>query len=113
VDGNRNGVLTTDIQHGVDPAIGPLERLAEQFSGVDFGALPGLPPVVPDGTRPDADPIRLGPGSIATFTSAGASSTGSIYVRGSAAQYVIRLFGQTGKTRILRFNPQNRTWIAR
>jgi type II secretory pathway pseudopilin PulG len=110
-DGNRNGIHASDIQSGVDLAIAPLERLSDQFPGVDFGALPGLPPVVPDGTQPDKDPIRLGTGNIASFGSAGTSTTGSLYIRGrGGAQYAIRLYGQTGKTRILRYNVQNHTW---
>jgi len=112
-DGNRNGVRTSDIQQGIDASIAHPERLSDQFPGVDFGTLPGLPGVEDDGA-PGSDPIRLGPGNLASFTSSGTSSTGSIYVRGrGTAQFVIRLFGQTGKTRILRFNAQNRTWVPR
>jgi type II secretory pathway pseudopilin PulG len=111
VDGNRNGVRTTDIQHGIDTPIAQLERLSDQFPGVDFGTLPGLPPVAQEDAPPDGDPIRLGAGNMASFTSSGTSSTGSIYIRGrGTAQCVIRLFGQTGKTRVLRFNAQSRTW---
>jgi hypothetical protein len=111
-DGNRNGVRTTDIQHAIDVAIAPVERLSDQFPGVDFATLPALPPVVPDEPPPGDDPIRLGAGNLATFTSSGTSSTGSIYVLGRGrAQFVIRLFGQTGKIRVLKFNLQNRTWV--
>ncbi|MQA30188.1 MAG: hypothetical protein GEU82_10160 [Luteitalea sp.] len=113
VDGNRNGVHTSDIENGIDAAMTPLERLSDQFPRVDFGILPGLPPVLPDATRPGDDPIHLGPGNIATFTSSGTSSTGSIYIRGrGAAQYAIRLFGQTGKTRILKFDARQQAWIT-
>src|SRR5260221_10394965 len=42
VDGNANGVRTREILSGVDARIGPIERLSDQFPGVDFGALPGL-----------------------------------------------------------------------
>jgi type II secretory pathway pseudopilin PulG len=111
VDGNRNGVLTADIEDGIDQPIARPERLIDQFPRVDFGTVPGLPPVDADGMPPGADPIRLGTGNLAAFTSSGTSTTGSIYVRGrDAAQFAIRLFGQTGKTRILRFNARTRTW---
>jgi type II secretory pathway pseudopilin PulG len=113
VDGNRNGVLTADIADGIDMPVAPAERLSDQFPKVDFGLLPGLPPVDPDATAPGADPIRLGAGNLATFTGAGTSSTGSLYIRGpGTAQFAIRIFGQTGKTRILRFNARTRTWTA-
>jgi hypothetical protein len=109
LDGNRNGVRSTDIQKGTDRQLMASERLIDQFPGVDFGALPGLPSVDPGGTPPGSDPIRLGSSDIATFTAEGTSSSGSLYIRGRrGAQYVVRIYGQTGKTRVLKFD--SRTW---
>jgi prepilin-type N-terminal cleavage/methylation domain-containing protein len=111
VDGNRNGVLTRDIQRGVDRLITAAERLPEQFPGIEFGAVPGLPPVDPGGTAPGADPIRLGSGSIASFSALGTSTSGTVYIRSRRdAQYAVRLFGETGKTRMLKFDPRTRRW---
>jgi type II secretory pathway pseudopilin PulG len=111
VDGNDNGVLARDIAAGVDARIGDLERLADQFSGVDFGAGPGLPPIDAGGTPPDGDPIRLGAANTATFSPMGTSSSGTIYVIGrGGAQYAVRLFGATGKTRMLAFDRVTRRW---
>jgi hypothetical protein len=46
-----------------------------------------------------------------TFTPLGTSSPGSVYIKGRRdAQYVVRVFGTTGKIRILRFNPRSGTW---
>ena len=111
VDGNRNGVLTRDIQRGADPRIGAVERLSDQFTGVDFGAIPGLPAVDSGGTPPGADPIRLGAGNLVSFSAAGTSSSGSVYIRGRrTAQFVVRVFGETGKTRVLKFDGRSRQW---
>ena len=111
VDGNRNGIRAADIQAGVDRAVHHTERLADKFAGVDFGALPGLPAVDPSGTAPGADPIRLGTGDMVTFTPLGSSSPGSLYIRGRGnVQYVVRLFAETGKIRILRYYPGTREW---
>jgi type II secretory pathway pseudopilin PulG len=111
VDGNGNGVRTSDIRQGVDRQIAPPERLPDNFSGVDFGALPNLPAVDSGGTPPGADPIRLGGADIASFSPNGTSSSGSLYVIGGRnAQYVVRLYGQTGKTRVLRFDPGAKQW---
>ena len=111
LDGNRNGVLARDIQRGVDVPIGALERLPEQFSGVEFGAIPGLPPVDSGGTPPGADPIRLGAGSLASFSAMGTSSSGTVYIRGRHdTQYAVRIFGETGKTRVMKFDPGTRQW---
>ena len=110
-DGNRNGVLTQDIQQGVDLPTAAPERLPDQFSGVDFGAIPGLPPIDPGGTPPGSDPIRLGAGSLASFTALGTSSSGTVYIRSRRdAQYAVRIFGDTGKTRILKFERSTRQW---
>ena len=110
VDSNHNGVLTTEIVRGIDRALGPAESLADNFAGVEFGALPGLPSPEPGGTPPGDDPIRLGTANSATFTAIGTSTPGSLYVRSRTAQYVIRIFGETGKTRVLKFNTRTRQW---
>jgi type II secretory pathway pseudopilin PulG len=111
-DGNRNGVRTDDIQRGIDRSVHAAERLSDQFRGVDFGAAPGLPPVETGGTPPGTDPIRLGAGNLMTFTRTGTATPGSLYIRGrGTAQYVIRVFGETGRTRVLSFNPRSRTWM--
>lgn len=110
-DRNGNGVLSRDIQRGVDSAIHPVERLPDQFTGIDFGALPGIPPADPSGTAPGSDPIRLGSSDMVSFTAMGTSSTGSLYIRGRRnAQYAILIYGETGKTRILKYNSRNRDW---
>jgi len=111
VDGNRNGVRAADLQSGVDRIIDHRERLADRFAGVDFGTLPGLPPVDPSGAAPGTDPIRLGSGDMVTFTPLGSSSPGSLYVRGRGhVQYVLRMFAETGRIRILRYYPGTREW---
>lgn len=111
LDKNRNGVLTRDIQRGVDLPIGAPERLPDQFSGVEFGAIPGLPPVAAGSTAPGSDPIRLGAGSFASFSAMGTSSSGTVYIRGRRdAQYAVRIFGETGKTRMLKFERGTGRW---
>jgi prepilin-type N-terminal cleavage/methylation domain-containing protein len=111
-DGNGNGVRTADIQRGIDRQLMPPERLPWLFSGVDFGVMPNLPPVDPSGTAPGTDPIKLGPGNLVSFAAAGTSTSGSLYIRGRrSAQYVVRIFGETGKTRVLKFDSRVRRWI--
>jgi type II secretory pathway pseudopilin PulG len=111
LDGNRNGVRSTDIARGVDPEIQKEERLSDLFPGVDFGAVPGLPSVEPGSPPPGDDPVRFGSTSMAVFSALGTSTPGSLYIRGRRdAQYAVRLFGQTGKIRVLKFNSQARVW---
>lgn len=109
VDGNGNGIRTQDIRRGVDRPLGSVERLPDQFAGVDFGVLPGLPSL-DGGAPPGTDPIKLGSSNLLSFSAAGTSSSGSVYIRGSSAQYVVRVFGDTGKTRVLKFNVRTNRW---
>jgi type II secretory pathway pseudopilin PulG len=114
LDGNGNGVRSEEIQSGVDRRLNGPERLPDHFAGVEFGALPGVPPIDPGGTSPGADPIRLGVSGLATFTALGTSSSGTVYIRGRRdAQYAVRIFGDTGKIRIMKFEPRAGRWSPR
>jgi type II secretory pathway pseudopilin PulG len=113
VDGNGNGVLARDISRGVDRRLGPIERLSEQFPGVEFGAIAGLPPIDAGGTPPGTDPIRLGTANSASFAPVGSATAGTVYVRGAGgAQYAVRIYGDTGRTRRLKFDRAAWQWRA-
>jgi len=110
VDGNWNGIRSADIANGVDRLLSGPERLTDNFRETDFGTLDGLPPVDAGVPAPGNDPIRLGVSDMATFTAKGTSSAGSIYIRSRRTQYVIRIFGTTGKTRLLKFDARSHEW---
>jgi type II secretory pathway pseudopilin PulG len=110
-DGNRDGVRSHDIQEGIDWLLQGSERLPDRFAGVDFGALTGLPQADPSGTAPGADPIRLGSSDMVSFSPLGTSTTGTLYLKGRRdAQYAVRVFGETGKARTLKFNRRSGEW---
>jgi hypothetical protein len=110
-DADGDGVRTDDVTNGVDPPLGVAERLSDNFSGVDFGVLPGLPPVEAGSPAPGTDPIKLGSSNLLSYSSIGASSSGSLYIRGrGSAQYVIRVLGDTGRVRILKFDARLHQW---
>lgn len=101
-DGNHNGVRTRDIELGIDRQIEQPVRLFEQFPGVDFGL------VLDDVSQ---DPIQIGNTSLLTFTPIGTATSGSLYVRGrDGSQYAVRVLGATGRTRVQRYDPQQRRW---
>jgi len=105
VDGNGNGVLATDIQHGTDRLVNTPERLSDRFLGVDVGVLPNVPAIDAGSAPPNGDPLKLGASNAVSFSPQGTSSSGSVYVRGRGrTQYAIRVFGETGRVRVLRFN---------
>jgi len=111
VDGNGNGVLARDIDHNVDRQLHSAELLSSQFSGVDFGALPGLPAIDAGSPAPGDDPIRFGAGNMVSFSALGTSSTGTLYIRGRGdAQYAIRLVGATARVRTYRFDSRSGEW---
>ena len=111
LDGNRNGVLTRDIQRGVDRPIAAAEQSAGSVPGRRVRRGSGTAAVDAGGTAPGTDPIRLGSGSIASFSALGTASSGTVYIRGRRdAQYAVRIFGETGKTRMLKFEPRTGKW---
>jgi hypothetical protein len=70
-----------------------------------------LPAIDPGGTPPGSNPIRLGSGHSASFAAAGTSTSGTVYVRGrGGSQYAVRIFGDTGKTRRLKFDRAVGQW---
>lgn len=111
LDGNRNGLLSRDIQRGVDRQIRRREQLSDLFPGTDFGVLPGVAPVDPSGPAPTGDPIKFGASDMVVFTPLGTSTPGSLYIRGRHdRQYAIRVLGDTGRTRILKFDRRRGRW---
>ncbi|HET7220837.1 MAG TPA: hypothetical protein VFJ02_22445 [Vicinamibacterales bacterium] len=111
-DGNGNGVRSTDIRAGVDPALAPPERLEDTFAGVCFGLMPGIPDA--DGqTGTGEDGVRVGSSSLLSMSSDGSSTSGTLYIRSRRQQYAVRILGVTGRTRMLQYQPENRVWLAR
>ena len=102
-DGNGNGVRTAEIASGTDRRLTADVRLSALFGGVRFGIVPGVPLI--DGGF-STDPIRLSSGTLLTFSPLGTATSGSLYIRGRrGAQYAVRVFGVTGRTRVFRYLP--------
>jgi hypothetical protein len=111
-DGNGNGVRAADIRRGVDPPVGVSQQLGDNFAGVRFGLLPGLPDV--DGAAGGStDGVRIGAARILTMSPNGTATSGTLYVQGRRAQYAVRVLGATGRTRILKYDTGAGTWISR
>lgn len=110
-DGNRNGVSAADIASGADPELEPPQTLGP-FGGPTFGIWPGT--ISPDGSAfTSVDPIRVGGASMISFSPSGGATAGSLYITGPGGlQYAIRVYGDTGKTQVVRYVQANRTWEA-
>ena len=113
VDGNRNGVRTSDIASGIDPPLTANERLDYHFSGVEFGIQPNVTGIDP-GPFNASDPIQIGSSTLLSFSPTGTSTSGTLFVRGLRGnQFAVRILGATGRTRILEFNFGKSVWLAR
>jgi len=104
-DRNRNGVRTKDINDGIDRQIDPAIGLSDLFPRVA---------IVNGTTDPPSSGVQLSGGSnLLSFTPAGTATAGSLYIRGTdRSQYVIRVLGATGRTRLQRYDEKRREWIA-
>jgi hypothetical protein len=101
VDANRNGVRSDEIAGSVDPMIEAPRLLSELFPGVTIAFAPDTG----DGAAP-----QIGSSSLISFTAAGTATSGTVFVRGrDGSQYAVRVFGPTGRTRVLRYEPRTQT----
>lgn len=117
VDGDGDGVRTADIRNGVDAPLGLPLRFHQLGGDIRLGFPPGEPPRDP--ADPDRlldrlhDPVRLGSSNIASFSPLGASTPGTLYLTdGRYHLLAVRLFGRTGKLRILRYDRRTETWLV-
>jgi prepilin-type N-terminal cleavage/methylation domain-containing protein len=102
-DGNRNGVLTADIERGIDRQIEAPVRLSQLFPGVRIGLAPGAAV---------DDPLYIGRTTLLTFSPLGTATSGTIYVLGAdGTQWGVRVLGATGRTRALRYAPEEDAWL--
>ena len=65
---------------------------------------------MPAAQRPEAIRSALALG-YCEFTPLGTATTGTLYILGrGGAQYAVRIFGETGKTRLLKFDRPAARW---
>lgn len=111
VDGNANGLRTSDIQRGIDRTLTQPDVLGSHFQDVAFGILDGVPDA--DGQPANGtDGVRVGASKLLAMNPDGTSSSGTLYVHGrDRAQYTVRVLGVTGRVRVLKFDHLRRRWI--
>ena len=112
VDGDGDGVLQRDVDLGVDPPLTPAEFLDDRSRD---GTLRINQPVTDAGgfgeLSPGDDPLRIGATALLSFSPLGGATAGTLYVAARRGpQMAIRVFGGTGRVRILTFDAQARQW---
>lgn len=114
-DGDGDGVLSADINAGVDPVL-QAPRLIDQLGNrVRFGFPPGPPardPASPSQfLSADQDPIRFGTSDMASFDAFGGATPGSLFVTdGRSRLAAIRVAGMSGRIRVLFYDFGARVW---
>jgi type II secretory pathway pseudopilin PulG len=113
-DGDGDGVTNADIRSGVDRQVAPAGRLENLGGDVRFGIPdrqvrdPGDPESLLD--RLD-DPIRFNSSDLASFGPLGTATPGSVYLTdGGSHLVVVRVFGRTGKIRVLHYDFETAAW---
>jgi prepilin-type N-terminal cleavage/methylation domain-containing protein len=111
MDGNANGLRTSDIQRGIDRTLTEPDLLGSHFKDVVFGILDGVPDA--DGQPANgSDGVRVGVSKLLAMNSDGTSSSGTLYLHGrERAQYAVRVFGVTGRVRVLKYDYVRRSWM--
>ena len=111
-DGNGNGVLQRDIDRGIDPPLAPPEWLDDQARDISLRVNQTIKDVAGAATiAPGDDPLRIGNTALLTFSPLGSATSGTLYVAAHRGpQMAIRVFGATGRVRVLMFDAPTRQW---
>jgi type II secretion system protein H len=117
-DGDGDGVLARDIEATIDRPEGPLRQLGHPGLRIRFGFPAGATPRDPGdpSRRLDRldDPIRFNRSNMASFDPFGAATPGSVYLTdGVDGLVAVRVFGRSGRIRILRWDPRADRWTER
>jgi len=111
-DRNGNGVLQRDIDRGIDLPLTPMEWLDDQTRDMSLRINQNVTDVSGVMTlEPGDDPLRIGNTSLLTFSPVGSATSGTLYVAAHRGpQMAIRVFGATGRVRVLMFDARTRQW---
>ena len=111
-DANGNGVLQKDIDKGTDPPLTPLQWLDDQARDIALRVNQTVTDVAGTASiAPGDDPLRIGSSALLTFSPLGSATSGTLYVAAHRGpQMAIRVFGATGRVRVLMFDAQARQW---
>jgi prepilin-type N-terminal cleavage/methylation domain-containing protein len=101
-DGNRNGVLSSDIRAGIDQRVAGPRQLTTGSGDVRVGIRPGTPAIPPEhGTIDPSDPIRFGQSNMLSFSPLGTATPGTFYLAGAHAQAAVRVTPGTARVRLM------------
>jgi len=111
-DGDGDGIRSDDIASGVDRRFAGPSVLMPQFNIASI-ALLSTTIRDPDGDSlpPTASAVQFNRSTICSFGPTGSSTPGTIYINDGAGHLcAVRVYGPTGKVRLLRYNSGIRRW---
>ncbi len=111
-DGNDNGVRSTEIASGMDRRYAGPSMLMPQFNIAGI-ALLSTPIRDPDGDPllPSASAVQFGSSTICSFSPTGSGTPGTIYITDGAGKLcALRVYGASGRVRVLRYDGAARRW---
>lgn len=115
-DGDGDGVRNDDIAAGIDRHYAPPRLLLQESKLAAIQLPPNL--AIKD---PDGDPltsasaaVQFGKSTLCSFAPNGESSSGTIYLTDKFTElWCVRVYGASGKVRLLRYNRGAKTWDRR
>jgi hypothetical protein len=101
-DNNYNGVLSAEIESGVDTRLAGPRRLDAGAPGVRVGINPGVPKIPPARGKLDTeDPIQFGRSNMLSFSPIGTATPGTFYLAGPTAQAAVRVTPGSARVRLM------------
>jgi type II secretory pathway pseudopilin PulG len=112
VDGDGDGVRQVDMDAGIDRSIQRDLHIRDLFADVSFRIARDVPNPDASGTLlAGSDPIRIGTSNFLAFSASGSTSSGTLYLADQGgSQVCVRIFGATGRVRVLWFDEASGTW---
>jgi prepilin-type N-terminal cleavage/methylation domain-containing protein len=111
-DGNNNGIRSIEIASGLDRRYAGPSMLMPQFNIAGI-ALLTTTIKDPDGDPlpPGASAVQFGSSTICSFSPNGSGTPGTIYITDGAGKLcALRVYGASGRVRVLRYNASLKRW---
>ncbi len=112
-DGDGDGVMSDDIKAGIDHRLSGPFPLDLQLAPATI-AVPPMKVRDPDGAWmfPTDSPVQFNRSSMCSFSPIGSGTPGSIYLSdGDSTFYAVRVLGDSGRVRLVRYNPVSGKWV--
>jgi prepilin-type N-terminal cleavage/methylation domain-containing protein len=114
-DGDGDGIRNDDITSGADTRLTAPKRVLLQARNAAI-ALPPISIKDPDGDplTPASSPVQFNSSTICSFSPVGEATSGTIYLSDRVGEvWAVRVYGASGKIRLLRYDAGSRRWEAR